>query len=73
MKLSTLKKSAAHSANYRGHSLKWGMVYGRADGPKSQNAECKNCKAHVFIHEQTEPNSIRVSGLAVAINCKDGR
>lgn len=71
MRLSTLKKSAQASARYRGHSLKWGQVYGRADGPKAQNAECRKCKAYVFVQESPAPNSIGVSGLAVAVNCAE--
>lgn len=73
MKLSTLKKQAQQSTRYRGHRMRWGMPYGRADGPKSQNGECRDCGAHCWLVERPAPNGIGVSGLAVAVNCKDGR
>ena len=68
MKLSTLKKSAAKSANHRGHRLKWGAAYGRANGPKSIIGRCK-CGCEVVCAEAPAPNGIDIGGEAVAINC----
>jgi hypothetical protein len=69
MKLSTLIKSAQRSTASRGHRMKWGSVYGRADGPKSRNAECRKCGAFVTVHESPAPNQIDIGGEAVAVNC----
>ncbi len=73
MRLSTLRKSAQQSTKWRGHRMTWGSPYGRAGGPKSQNGQCRDCGAYVFVHERPAPNDIAVGGLAVAVNCRDGR
>lgn len=70
MKLSTLKKQAQRVTKARGHRMKWGEVYGRANGPKGQNGECKKCGSHCWILEAPAPNGISISGLAVAVNCQ---
>jgi hypothetical protein len=67
MKLSTLKKQAQGATTWRGHRIVWGQAYGRANGPQSLNGQCRKCGAYVFLVEH--PNSIGVSGLAVAVNC----
>lgn len=70
MKINTLKKQAQNSTKRRGHSMKWGEVFGRANGPKSQNGQCRNCGAYCFLSENPAPNGRGVSGLAVAFDCK---
>ena len=47
--------------------MKWGQVFGRAEGPKGQNAVCK-CGAEVTILEKPAANEIDIGGDAVAIN-----
>jgi hypothetical protein len=75
MKLSTLKKHAQHAARHYGHRMTWGRVYGTASGPKGQNGQCRDCQAYAFVSESSERSVLTgsVSGLAVAIHCKDGR
>lgn len=73
VRLSTLKRRAQAATKYRGHRMRWGVVYGRANGPKSQHGQCRDCGASVSVHERPAPNDIDVGGLAVAVNCKDGR
>lgn len=73
MKLSTLKRMAQQTTKARGHRMSWGQVFGRAAGPYSQNGECRDCGAHVWLSEVSSPNGIGVSGLAVAVNCTKKR
>lgn len=73
MKLSTLRKQAQQSTRARGHRMTWGQPYGPAGGPKSQHGCCRHCRAYAWLAERPAPNGIGVSGLAVAVNCKDGR
>lgn len=70
MKLGTLRKQASASTRYRNHRMKWGSPYGRANGPLSQNGECRDCGAYCWLVESPAPNGIGVSGLAVAVNCQ---
>ena len=73
MKLATLQRHAGNTARWRGHSLKWGAVYGRADGPKSRNAKCRFCYCELAIHEALELNGIDIGGPAVAVSCEQSR
>lgn len=68
--LDQLKREASRSANFRGHRLKWGNPFGRANGPKSCFARCRKCNMELLIIEQPAPNEINISGEAVALNCK---
>lgn len=70
MKLSTLRKQASLSTVYRGHRMRYGEPYGREGGPMSQNGECRDCGCHVWLVEDPAPNSLRISGTAVALNCQ---
>lgn len=72
-KLSTLQKRAQESTRCRGHRMKWGEAYGRADGPKSRNGKCRDCGAYVWLVEQPTPYAANISGLAVAVNCERKR
>lgn len=71
MKLSTLKKKAQSFTKFRGHRMKWGQVFGRTNGPKGQNAICRDCPCSVSIIECTEPNKVLIGGNALALNCKE--
>lgn len=73
MKLSTLRRLAQATTRARGHRMRWGTPYGRAAGPKSQNGQCRDCGAYAWLMERVEPNQIGVSGLAVAVGCREGR
>jgi hypothetical protein len=50
--------------------MKWGNPFGRANGPMSQNGQCRDCGAHCWLAEDPAPNGISVSGLAVAVSCE---
>lgn len=67
--LSTLKKEAQKSCTNRGHRMKWGQVFGRASGPKSQIARCQSCRKEVLISQHYDPNVADIGGEAVALNC----
>lgn len=70
MKLSTLKKKAQRSTKCRGHKMKWGEPFGNATTQRfGQHGECRKCKALCFLDTHPAPNSIGISGLAVAVNC----
>ena len=73
MRLSTLKKLTQHSTRARGHRMTWGQVYGRAGGPQSVNGQCRDCGAYAWVQERPAPNSTGVSGLAVAVTCREAR
>lgn len=70
MKLSTLRKQASSTTVFRGHRMKWGNPFGRANGPMSQHGECRDCGAHCWLAEAPAPNGIDISGLAVAVSCE---
>ncbi len=72
-RLNTLKRYAQGATAYRGHRMRWGQVYGRADGPKAVNGKCRTCGAYVWVQEAPAPNGIGVSGLAVAMTCSTRR
>lgn len=65
-KLSKLKREAMQSCNYRGHSMKR-FVNGNYSNSVSV---CKVCGMGVWVLDKPLPNETQISGLAVAINCK---
>jgi len=72
MKLSTLKKRAQQATAWRGHSMRWGEPFGNATKQAfGQHGYCRHCKAYVWLDTKPAPNSIGISGLAVAVNCKE--
>lgn len=68
--LSTLKRSLAKAAKWRGHSLRWHEPFGRANGPKSQFCHCRKCGKEGIIIQHPAPNQIDISGEVVALNCE---
>ncbi len=70
MKLSTLKRQAQQATTWRGHSMKWGPIFGGATtNHGSQFGTCRNCGAEVLLTEHPAPNGIDIGGAAVALNC----
>lgn len=65
-KIERLRISAVESCNFQGHKMK----------PFSRkyrhwwSSECRICGMGVYIDDEPAPNSIDVSGEAVALNCK---
>ena len=73
MKLSTLKKKAQQATKYRGHRMQWGDAFGNATTLRfGQHGTCRDCGAHVWLNTHPAPNSIGISGLGVAVHCKNG-
>lgn len=68
--LNTLKREAQRSTAFRGHTMRWGEPFGRADGPKSMIGRCQHCKAEVLLAQKPAPNGIEIGGNAVATNCE---
>lgn len=66
--LNALRREAAMSARWRGHSLRWSQPFGRADGPQSQIGRCR-CGMEVIVHQRPAPNQIDIGGEAVAVGC----
>jgi hypothetical protein len=69
MKLSTIKKTAQGITRHNGHSMVWGEVFGRANGPKSCFARCRKCQSQLLIAEQAGPDSRAITGLAATTKC----
>ena len=52
--------------------MKWGQPFGNATTQVfGQHGECRDCKSLVYLDTHPAPNSIGISGTAVALNCKD--
>lgn len=68
MKLRTLKKHALSSTKHRGHNMN--KFYWSGSG--AAQAFCKDCRMSVTVEENPAPNSIDISGLALALNCYKG-
>jgi hypothetical protein len=69
-KLDSLKKSALESCIYRGHKMgKFGFNI-KAGGQGIRGSyECQRCGKRAFIDTNPAPNSIEISGEAIALNC----
>jgi len=70
MKLNTLKNKISKTANFRGHRLAWGAVFGRANGPQSVICRCQKCGMEGMAIESPAPNQINLGGEVLALNCK---
>jgi len=62
--MGTLKKEAQAATAWRGHKMRWTMDTSFAF------ARCRRCGAVVWVELHPAPNSIGISGSAVATNCK---
>ena len=66
MKLTTLKKQAQHSANWRGHKMRW-----QNPGTLTQLGYCRKCGKEVLLNTSPAPNEIHIGGEALALGCDD--
>ena len=70
-KLNTLRKSARDSATWHGHNLSRFSPAKIYSAEKQQSfATCLECGAMAVVDTRPLPNSIDISGSAVAIGCK---
>lgn len=66
-KLNRLIGEATESAKWRGHKLTKWMIN---DDKDQANCVCYQCGMPVYIETRPAPNSIEISGQAVAMNCR---
>lgn len=64
----TLRKLAATTAVWRGHSLTWTAVDDR-DDRQTTIGTCRYCGADVACNTRPLPNEAEIGGSAVAVNC----
>ncbi len=61
--LTALRREAATSARWRGHSLRW-----QTFNPDSALGICR-CGMQVLVLRKPSPNQIDIGGEAVAVSC----
>jgi hypothetical protein len=68
-KTQTLAKRATQAAEFRGHRLtSWQWTTHNATR-QTGTAVCQDCHKQAFVDSAPAPNSIDISGEAVALNC----
>jgi len=65
--IKSLRRQAARSAAYRGHSMRWEMETDYAIGT------CRHCGKCVVCLTKPAPNEIDIGGEAVALGCLEKR
>lgn len=70
-RLISLKRRADESYDFRGHTPQSQWVDVDLGGLWSSQKTCEQCEAWVQIYTNPMPNSIEVSGPAVALTCAD--
>ena len=72
-KIERLKKEAREACEFRGHRMSrfYTLHKGRLDNGKRASAYCLDCLKTVFVDTKPLPNSIDISGEAVALCCED--
>ena len=70
--LSLLRIEADTSCKFRGHKMSWNVPSKYNNSKREcQPARCEYCDMEVFIDTKPAPNSIDISGEAVALNCPE--
>ena len=60
-----LMQEARETALYRGHNVKNWLVLGN----DCYSLECSDCKMTCMVKEKPQPNEMKASGEALAMNC----
>jgi hypothetical protein len=66
-----LKKEAREACRFRGHKMwrNW-LYYPDVNGrPRNFSTRCEICHKDVWVDLRPDPNSIEISGEAVALTC----
>lgn len=77
--LETLRREAAASCKWRGHSMRWGKPFEYHSGRiaenvyvhgQAQDGVCRKCGLDVRVMTRPDPNECEISGGAVAQGCE---
>lgn len=68
--LETLRRDAAKSCKWRGHSMRWSKPFESSSRGYKQQGDCRLCGAWVQVQTYCMPNEIGIGGPAVAVECK---
>jgi hypothetical protein len=64
--LETLRRDAAKSCKWRGHSMRWSKPN---DTGHRLCGECRHCGHLVIVLDNPMPNECEIMGEALALNC----
>ncbi len=62
-----LSKEAHAAARFRKHKM---TRFKKTNNKNIRESECNICGYHMWINSNPMPNEIRISGKAVALNCR---
>lgn len=68
--LETLRRDAATTCKWRGHSMRWGKPFEKSSHGHAQQGDCCKCGAWVQVQDYCSANEIDIGGPAIGRECR---